>query len=122
MKIETIMSAEKVMGPRLTGKELVVLSACEAGLDDVQIGESVFGLKWAFILSGAKAVVLSCWSVPSKEDMELMSRFYSLMADGKPKAEALRLAKLELMKKKPNPFYWGVFILAGNPPDKTGPG
>jgi CHAT domain-containing protein len=81
----------------------------------VQSGEGVFGLKRAFILSGAKAVILSLWSVPSKETMDLMTRFYGLMADGKSKAEALMQAKLEMKKKKPNPFFWGAFILVGSP-------
>ena len=112
---EGIMSAEKVMGLKLMGTDLVVLSACETGLGDVRNGEGVFGLKRAFILSGAKAVVLSLWSVPSEETMELMTRFYELMADGKSKSDALKQSKLELMKKKPNPFYWGAFILVGNP-------
>jgi len=44
-----------------------------------------------------------------------MTSLYSLMADGKSKAEALREAKLELMKRKPNPFYWAAFILVGSP-------
>ncbi len=114
-KDEGIMSAEKVMGLKLFGTDLVVLSACETGVGDVQSGEGVFGLKRAFILSGARAVVLSLWSVPSVETMQLMTRFYTLMAEGKSKAEALRQSKLELVKKRPNPFYWGAFILVGNP-------
>jgi len=112
---EGVFSAAKVMGLQLIGTDLVVLSACETGLGDVQSGEGVFGLKRAFILSGAKAVVLSLWSVPSKETMELMTTFYTLWADGKSKAEALRLAKLEMKNKKANPFFWGAFILVGNP-------
>jgi CHAT domain-containing protein len=110
-----IMSAEKVMGLRLLGTDLVVLSACETGVGEVQNGEGVFGLKRAFILSGARAVILSLWSVPSRETMTLMNRFYTLMAEGKSKAEALRQAKMEMMEKKPNPFYWGAFILVGKP-------
>jgi len=112
---EGIMSAEKVMGLKLTGTDLVVLSACETGVGDVEGGEGVFGLKRAFILSGARAVILSLWSVPSAETMELMTKFYSFMADGKSKAEALRQAKLDVMKNRPNPFFWGAFILVGNP-------
>jgi CHAT domain-containing protein len=114
-KDEGVMSAEKLMGLRFLDTDLVVLSACETGVGDVEKGEGVFGLKRAFILSGAKAVVLSLWSVPSAETMQLMTRFYSLMAEGKSKAEALKVSKLDLMKKKPNPFYWGAFILVGNP-------
>ena len=63
-----LVSAEKVLGLRLKGTELVVLSACETGVGDVQTGEGVFGLKRAFILSGARTVVMSLWSVPSAGD------------------------------------------------------
>jgi CHAT domain-containing protein/Tfp pilus assembly protein PilF len=110
-----IVSAEKILGLRLKGTDLVVLSACETGTGDVKSGEGVFGLKRSFILSGAKTVVMSLWSIPSKETTELMTDFYTLMAKGKTKAEALREARLNLMKKNPNPFYWGAFIMVGNP-------
>ena len=65
-----VVSAEKILGLRLKGTELVVLSACETGVGEVKGGEGVFGLKRAFILSGAKTVVMSLWSVPSKETTE----------------------------------------------------
>jgi CHAT domain-containing protein/Tfp pilus assembly protein PilF len=110
-----VVSAEKILGLRLKGTDLVVLSACETGVGDVKSGEGVFGLKRSFILSGAKTVVMSLWSIPSKETTELMMDFYTLMSRGRTKAEALREARLNLMKKKPNPFYWGAFIMVGNP-------
>ncbi len=110
-----VVSAEKILGLKLKGTEMVVLSACETGVGDVRSGEGVFGLKRAFILSGAKTVVMSLWSVPSKETTELMTRFYTLMSEGKTKAEALRQSKTEMMMKKKNPFYWGAFIMVGKP-------
>jgi len=112
---EGMMSAEKILGLNLKGTDLVVLSACETGVGDVKNGEGVFGLKRAFILSGAKTLVMSLWSVPSAETTELMTDFYTLLADGKPKAEALRQAKLNMMMKKQNPFYWGAFVMTGKP-------
>lgn len=36
-------------------------------------------------------------------------------AGGQGKAEALRGAKLELMRKYGNPFFWGAFVLVGDP-------
>jgi len=109
-----VVSAEKILGLRLKGTELVVLSACDTGTGEVKSGEGVFGLKRSFILSGAKTVVMSLWSITSKETTELMIDFYTLMANGKTKAESLREAKLNLMKKKSNPLYWGAFIMVGN--------
>jgi CHAT domain-containing protein len=114
-KDDGLVSAEKILGLRLKGTDLVVLSACDTGTGEVKSGEGVFGLKRSFILSGAKTVVMSLWSIPSKETTELMTEFYTLMAKGKTKAEALREARLNLMKKKPNPFYWGAFVMVGNP-------
>ncbi len=112
-----IVSAEKILGLRLRGTELVVLSACETGVGDVQTGEGVFGLKRAFILSGAKSMIMSLWSVPSAETVELMTEFYNLLSQGKSKTEALRQAKLSIIKnpRTSNPFYWGAFVLTGSP-------
>jgi CHAT domain-containing protein/Tfp pilus assembly protein PilF len=110
-----LVSAEKILGLRLKGTDLVVLSACETGVGDVKNGEGVFGLKRAFFLSGAKSLVMSLWSVPNTETTELMTDFYTLMAAGNSKTDALREAKLNMMKKKPNPFYWGAFVLTGKP-------
>ncbi len=114
-KDDGMVSGEKILGLPLKGTELVVLSACETGVGDVQRGEGVFGLKRAFILSGAKSLVMSLWSVPSTETTELMKEFYTLLSQGKTKAEALRQAKLSIMKNKPNPVYWGAFVLTGSP-------
>jgi CHAT domain-containing protein len=111
-----LVSAEKLLGLRLKGTELVVLSACQTGVGEVQTGEGVFGLKRAFILSGARTVVMSLWSVPSTETTELMKSFYTKWAqEKKTKAEALREAKLELMKDNRNPFFWGAFVMVGDP-------
>ena len=112
---EGMMSAEKILGLNLKGTDLVVLSACETGVGDVKNGEGVFGLKRAFILSGAKTLVMSLWSVPSAETTEMMTDFYMFMANGRSKAEALRQAKLNMMVKKQNPFYWGAFVMTGKP-------
>ena len=110
-----LVTAEKILGMRLLGTDLVTLSACETGVGDIKAGEGVFGLKRAFILAGARTVVLSLWSVPSRETTELMTEFYRLMATGSPKSAALRQAQRTLLKKYPHPFYWGAFQLVGSP-------
>ena len=112
---EGILTAEKILGLNLRGTDLVVLSACETGVGDLQAGEGVFGLKRAFILAGARTVVLSLWSVPSRETTELMTEFYRQMANGVTKAAALRQAQLVMLRKYSHPFYWGAFLLVGSP-------
>ena len=111
----SIVTAEEALTLKLRGTEMVVLSACDTGTGEVAKGEGVFGLKRAFIIAGTKSLVMSLWSVPSSETMTLMSEFYSLISNGYSKAEALREAKLRVMKKSSNPFFWGAFVLTGNP-------
>jgi hypothetical protein len=124
-----LLTAEDVTGLDLLATELVVLSACETGLGQVHVGEGVFGLRRAFVLAGAKTLVMSLWKVPGEPTRELMEDFYRRLLSGEGRAEALRQAQLALKEKYPEPFYWGAFICQGDPsplgtvgPGATSPG
>ncbi len=110
-----IVSAYKALGLNLLGTELVVLSACDTGTGEVQGGEGVFGLKRAFIIAGTKTLVMSLWSVPSAETTRLMINFYDSISQDRSKAGSLREAKLDMIADGYNPFFWGAFVLAGDP-------
>ena len=110
-----LLTAEDVTGMDLSATELVVLSACETGLGQVQIGEGVFGLRRAFVLAGAKTLVISLWKVPDQQTQELMGLFYTALLAGQPRAKALRQAQIEIKRHYPNPLYWGAFICQGDP-------
>ena len=104
----------------MRGTDLVVLSACETGLGEVQAGEGVYGLRRAFIQAGAKALVMSMWSVPDQETKELMVRFYQNLQSGRMnRCQALRKAALdqmELTKRRyghANPLFWGCVCIFG---------
>lgn len=117
---EGIVTAEKILGLKLWGTEMVVLSACETGLGEVRTGEGVYGLRRAFAQAGAKSVVMSMWSVPDLETKELMIEFYRGVQSGNMnRSEALRQAALNEMRivrqryGRPLPFYWGAFVFMG---------
>jgi CHAT domain-containing protein len=117
-----ILNGEDVTGMDLLDTELAVLSACQTGLGEVQTGEGVFGLRRAFVLAGAKTLVMSLWKAPDQATRELMEDFYQRILSGQPRTESLREARLALKAKSPEPFYWGAFILEGDArplPDKS---
>lgn len=51
--------------------------------------------------------------VASQETVEYMTTFYGYLKEGKSRSEALALARKEIKKKYPNPFYWAPFVLYG---------
>jgi CHAT domain-containing protein/Tfp pilus assembly protein PilF len=119
------LTALEVENLDLWGTELVVLSACETGLGEVHVGEGVLGLRRAFQLAGARTVVASLWKVPDAETQQLMTDFLQRWLKGAGKAEALRQAQLELIRRlraspaaarrSAPPLYWAGFICHGAP-------
>lgn len=120
-----LLTAYEIQNLDLWGTELVVLSACETGLGEVSnIGEGVLGLRRAFQNAGSRTVIASLWKVPDQETERLMTRFFELWLNGKPKAEALRAAELDMiqelrldkdeMRHTAPPLLWAGFICHGH--------
>jgi CHAT domain-containing protein len=110
-----ILTAKEALNLKLDNTDMVIMSACETGLGEIQNGEGVYGLQRAFQQAGAKTVVISLWKVSDDATQELMSAFYqNLLGKKLTKREAFRQAQLSLMRKFPPPFYWGAFVMVGN--------
>jgi tetratricopeptide (TPR) repeat protein len=107
-----ILTALEVSNLPLKNTKLVVLSACETGLGKIQGTEGVFGLKRGFKLAGVEQIIVSLWSVPDKETMELMTAFYSDLAKTKDAVISFEKAQKEMRKKYADrPDLWAGFVL-----------
>jgi CHAT domain-containing protein/Tfp pilus assembly protein PilF len=97
--------------------DLVVLSACQTAQGRILAGEGVQSLARAFFFAGARSLVASLWDVGDRRTAPLMTAFYRRLAGGSTKAEALREAKLEMLRQSPGlaPRYWAPFVLIGEP-------
>lgn len=98
---------------------LAVLSSCNTGFGKLEKSEGLMSMSRSFTYAGVSSTVMSMWKVPDKETSEIMVYFYNNLALGKPKDEALQLAKLEYLSKQEDevlrhPYYWAGFIVTGN--------
>jgi len=98
--------------------QLVVLSACETGYGIFEQGEGVLSLARSFMYAGVPSLVVSLWSVDDQSTALLMQFFYQHLAEGLPKDQALRQAKLDFMAQADartmHPFFWASFIQLGH--------
>jgi len=109
------LTARRVLNMSLA-TDLVTLSACQTGLGQLS-GDGVIGLSRAFLVRGARSVVVSQWSVSDSATAALMSSFYSTYARGaEDKARALQLAMKEVRGQpgREHPRYWAPFVLIGS--------
>jgi CHAT domain-containing protein len=96
--------------------DLVVLSACDTSAGRLQGQEGIVNLVRTFFYAGARTVVASLWEAGDLSTKVLMKGFYSHLMNGEGKAEALRNAKLDLLKEfgsRAVPFEWAGFIVVG---------
>lgn len=96
--------------------DMVVLSACETGIGELQRGEGIISLARGFSYAGAKSIITSLWSVNDKQTPELMKHFYTNLKAGQSKDAALRQAKLTYLESStnPEPYFWAAFIPIGD--------
>lgn len=99
--------------------DLVVLSACHSGSGKLEQGEGVYSLARAFAAARVPASVMSLWLLHENTAPPLIEAFFKYLQQGKTKDEALRLAKLEFLKKDEHfemthPFYWAGLAALGD--------
>lgn len=111
-KEDGILTAYEIQNLNLKDTELVVLSACETGLGEINGSEGVFGLQRAFKIAGAKHLIMSLWEVPDKHTQKLMTKFYKKwLQEGMELRNAFYAAQAEMRKRYKDPYLWAGFIL-----------
>ena len=107
-----ILTAYEISQMNLSNTELVVLSACETGLGDIEGNEGVYGLQRAFKIAGAKYLIMSLWQVPDRETKEFMVTFYRhWLEDEMTIPDAFRKTQREMKERFFNPYQWAGFVL-----------
>jgi CHAT domain-containing protein len=114
-----LLTASEVAQLKLNA-DWVVLSACNTAAADRPGAEALSGLARAFFYAGARALLVSHWSVDTQAATRLATSTFAIMKDD-PKlgrAAALRNAMLAYMNDKGSPLnaypaFWGPFSIIG---------
>ena len=93
--------------------QLVTLSACETGLNEVFAGEELLGLARGFLSAGARSLVLSLWTVNDAATSRLMANVYQNLQRGETIAASLRVAQQGFIKNGEHPYFWSPFFVIG---------
>lgn len=97
--------------------DLVVLSACDTAVGELEGEEGVSNLSRSFLLAGAGSVASTLWSVDDVFSATLMKHFYAELAKGEPKANALEDAQRFILAQFSGtavPWYWAGYVMEGD--------
>ena len=109
-----ILTAQEISNIDLKNVDLVVLSACQTALGDIDY-DGVYGLQRGFKKAGANTILMSLDKVDDEATRILMVEFYRNLMFGKSKHQSLKDAQEYLRhvenKKYDKPEYWASFIM-----------
>jgi CHAT domain-containing protein len=107
-----ILTALEISSLDLKSTDLVILSACETGLGDIEGSEGVYGLQRAFKMAGVKTIIMSLWEVADAETSEFMNLFYTKWKKCNNVKLAFKTTQKEMMQKyRKQPDKWAAFVL-----------
>ncbi len=110
-----ILTAEEISQLDLSNTKLVVLSACDTGLGEINDVGGIYGLQLALKIAGVETIIMSLNKVDDEATQILMVEFYKNLMSGKSKYQSLRDAQKYLREvdngKYDDPKYWAEFIM-----------
>lgn len=112
------LSVSKIADLKLDA-DWVILSACNTAAGGYEGAEALSGLARAFFYAGARALLVSHWSVNSDVTVKLITGAMTHLATDKTmgRAEAMRQSMLALVEKgtlqEAHPAFWAPFVVVG---------
>jgi CHAT domain-containing protein len=107
-----ILNSAEIANLDFSNTELVVLSACETGLGDIEGNEGVMGLQRGFRMAGVNNLVVSLWPVLDEETAEFMTLFYKNLMNSSDMRSAFNATQKAMHEKYGDePYKWAGFVL-----------
>lgn len=101
---------------KISQAKLVVLSACETGIERYNQSEGAIGAARTFLAMGTTQIIAGNWKIDSESTAGLMIEFHRNRKEKSlSNAESLRQAQIESLigDEKNEPYYWAAFNVFG---------
>lgn len=117
-----VMQIYEIYKLNLSRARLIVLSACETGIERYFVGEGAIGAVRPFIAAKIPLIVCSLWPVDTASTADLIINFHKYRKQEESSnvlatARALRQAKLDMLASADEqfrqPYYWASFVAVG---------
>lgn len=97
--------------------DLALMNACNTGFGPIYKGEGVISLGRAFSYAGCSSIIMSLWLANDRSTSTISQGFYKYLAEGLPKNQALRQAKLHYLNSADqltaHPYFWANMVAWG---------
>lgn len=114
----SVLTAADIVKSDLSQSDLVVLLACETAKGQAVSGQGLLGFQSAFMVAGARSLLVALWRVPAEPSKQLVQNFYTgLFKLHLSKTEALKHAQT-VLRSQPrfaDPWNWAGWVLVGDP-------
>jgi CHAT domain-containing protein/tetratricopeptide (TPR) repeat protein len=109
---DRIFTIEECYRLNLTGTDLVTLNGCTTAYG-MESGGALIAFQSAFLIAGARRLLVSLWPINDELAAEFMTRFYRILAGEPEVTAALRQTQQELLREPEwsHPAIWSAFGL-----------
>ncbi len=114
-----VLTNYEILSLDLEGTRLAVASACSSGIGPTEFGYGIYNLRFALALAGARAQVVSLWSVDDRSTMEFMRVYYEKMSRGMGTMDAFHSTQRQFLHDSTltslfgDPYHWAAFTIGG---------
>lgn len=117
-KSKSLFTNSEILNMEFSNTKLIVLSACQTGVERFYQGEGIIGAARTFLAKKVPLVVASQWAVDSDSTKDLMISFHRhRKRENLSTTAALRKAQLEMLsvqdKEFQRPYFWAGFMTLG---------
>ena len=115
---DNVLTNGELIGEKLTNAKLVVLAACQTGIEGNYDEKGLAGLSRTFLAAGVPLVVASQWQVDSEATRVLMQKFHRYRTQEKlSTARSLQRAQTDMATDPASnyrqPYFWAAFAAFG---------